>query len=75
MGHALTTLESLGHILTRFSGATTILLGDIVLPLEFGLVVLNVKLLIVMDTSPYNTIIGQTWIHKMKVILHLSSYG
>lgn len=60
MGHALTTLESLGHILTRFSGATTILLGDIVLPLEFGLVVLNVKLLIVMDTSPYNTIIGQT---------------
>ena len=28
MGHALTTLESLGRILTRFNGATTISLGD-----------------------------------------------
>lgn len=35
---------------------------------EVGPIVLNVHFSIVSDLSPYNTILGQAWIHKMKVM-------
>ena len=42
MGRELSGLENLGRILSGFNGVTTTSLGDIVLPVQAGLVTLNV---------------------------------
>lgn len=69
MGYSLATLESLGHVPIEFNRATIVSLGDVVLPMEDGPITLIVKFLVMTTLSPYNVIIGQTWIHKMKAIL------
>ncbi|XP_034710569.1 uncharacterized protein LOC117933308 [Vitis riparia] len=64
----LSGLENPGRILSGFNGATTTSLGDIVLPVQAGLVTLNVRFSVVEDLSPFNVILGRTWLHYMKVI-------
>lgn len=68
MGYSPSALENSGQILSEFNGATTISLGDIVLPVQADLTTLNVRFSIVEDLSPYNAIMGQSWFHKMKII-------
>ncbi|RVW72958.1 Transposon Ty3-I Gag-Pol polyprotein [Vitis vinifera] len=68
MGRDLTGLENLGRILSGFNGAATTSLGDIVLPVQAGPVTLNVQFSVVQDLSPFNVILGRTWLHYMKVI-------
>ena len=68
MGRDLSGLENPGRILSGFNGATTTSLGDIVLPVQAGPVTLNVQFLVVQDLSPFNAILGRTWLHYMKVI-------
>ena len=68
MGHSLTGLENPGRILSGFNGASTTSLGDIVLPVQVGPVTLNVQFSVVQDLSPFNVILGRTWLHYMKVI-------
>nr|CAN70062.1 hypothetical protein VITISV_025666 [Vitis vinifera] len=68
MGHNLTGLESPGRILSGFNGSSTTSLGDIVLPVQAGPVTLNVQFSVVQDLSPFNVILGRTWLHYMKVI-------
>ena len=68
IGHNLTGLENSGRILSGFNGASTTSLGDIVLPVQAGLVTLNVLFSVVQDLSPFNVILGRTWLHYMKVI-------
>ncbi|XP_034683233.1 uncharacterized protein LOC117912653 [Vitis riparia] len=68
MGRNLTGLENPGRILSGFNGATTTSLGDIVLPVQAGPVTLNVQFSVVQDLSPFNVILGRTWLHYMKVI-------
>ncbi|XP_034697196.1 uncharacterized protein LOC117923049 [Vitis riparia] len=76
MEHNLVGLENLGRILSGFNGASTISLGDIVLPIQAGPVTLNVQFSVVQDLSPFNVILGSTWLHYMKVIpFHVSSDG
>ena len=43
-------------------------MGDIVLPIQAGLVTLNVQFSVVQDLSPFNVILGRTWLHYMKAI-------
>ena len=66
---SLSTLENQGRVLSNFNEATTISLGDVVLPIEVDVVILNVWFSIVKDLSPYNTIMERSWLHQMKDIL------
>ena len=68
MGLELSGLENPGQILSRFNGAATTSLGDVVLPVQVGSVILNVQFSVVEDLSPFNAILGCTWLHYMKVI-------
>lgn len=68
MGYSPSILENLGRILSEFNGATTISLGEIVLPVQADPTTLNVRFSIVKDLSSYNAIMGRSWFHKMKVI-------
>ena len=60
MGRELSGLENLGRILSGFNGVTTTSLGDIVLPVQAGLVTLNVQFSVIQDLSPFNVILGHT---------------
>nr|CAN61299.1 hypothetical protein VITISV_027058 [Vitis vinifera] len=68
MGRNLTSLENPGRILSGFNGASTTSLGDIVLPIQADPVTLNVQFSVIQDLSPFNVILGHTWLHYMKVI-------
>ncbi|XP_058223260.1 uncharacterized protein LOC131332974 [Rhododendron vialii] len=54
--------------LIGFSGAPVWPLGMITLPVRAGSVVLDMKFVVVDVPSPYNAIIGCTWLHKLKAI-------
>lgn len=69
MEYSPSALENLGRILTSFNGASTVSLGDVILPNQAGLIILNVRFLVVKDLSPYNAFMWQVRLHKMKVIL------
>ena len=68
MGRNLIGLENLGRILSGFNGVTTTSLGDIVLSVQAGPITLNVQFSVVQDLSPFNVILGRTWLHYMKAI-------
>ena len=68
MGHTLIGLENPGRILSEFNGSSTTSLGDIVLPVQAGPVTLNVQFSVVQELSPFNIILGRTWLHYMKAI-------
>nr|CAN62122.1 hypothetical protein VITISV_016419 [Vitis vinifera] len=68
MGHSLTGLENLGRVMSGFNGSSTTSLGDIILPVQVGPVTLNVQFSVVQELSPFNVILGRTWLHYMKVI-------
>ena len=51
-------LSSVGRILSGFNGATTIMMGDISLPVKVGSVVQRVLFSVVEDLGPYNAIVG-----------------
>ena len=68
MGHSLASLENPGRILSGFNGSSTTSLRDIILPVQAGPVTLNVQFSVVQDLSPFNVILGRTWLHYMKVI-------
>nr|CAN72341.1 hypothetical protein VITISV_025653 [Vitis vinifera] len=68
MGHSLTGLENPGQILSGFNGSSTTSLGDIILSVQAGPVTLNVQFSVVQELSPFNVILGRTWLHYMKVI-------
>ncbi|RVW70032.1 hypothetical protein CK203_059021 [Vitis vinifera] len=68
MGHSLTGLENPVRILSGFNGSSTTSLGDIVLLVQVGPVTLNVRFSVVQDLSPFNVILGRTWLHYMKGI-------
>ncbi|KAL6321835.1 hypothetical protein AAG906_035534 [Vitis piasezkii] len=68
MGHGLAGLENPGRILSGFNGSSTTSLRDIVLPVQAGPVTLNVQFSVVQELSPFNVILGRTWLHYMKAI-------
>ena len=56
------------RILFGFNGATTVTLGDVTLPVKAGPVTQQVLFSIVEGLRPYTTIMGQAWLHSMKVV-------
>ncbi|RVW22226.1 Retrovirus-related Pol polyprotein from transposon 17.6 [Vitis vinifera] len=54
--------------LIGFNGSSTTSLGDIILPVRAGPVTLNVQFSVVQELSPFNIILGRTWLHYMKAI-------
>ena len=44
-------------------------MGGVVLLGQADATTLNVRFFVIEDFSPYNTIMGQLWLHKMKAIL------
>ncbi|XP_034689492.1 uncharacterized protein LOC117917359 [Vitis riparia] len=61
-------LENPGRILSGFNGVSTTSLGYVMLPVQAEPVILNVQFSVVEDLSPFNAIMGCTWLHGMKVI-------
>ena len=68
MGHSLAGLENPRRILSGFNGSSTTSLGDIILSVQAGPVLLNVQFSVVQELSPFNIILGRTWLHYMKAI-------
>ena len=68
MGFPPSALENPEQILFGFNKASKNSLGNIVLPVQAGLVIQNVQFLVVEDLSPFNAIMERTWLHGMKVI-------
>ena len=65
---SLDVVNSAGRILSGFNGATTLTLGNAALLVTAGPVTQQVLFSIVEDLGPYNAIMGQAWLHLMKVI-------
>ena len=68
MGFKPSNLENPRRTLSGFNGSSTTSLGDVILSVQAGLVILNVLFSVVEDLSPSNAILGCTWLHGMKVI-------
>ena len=68
MGLEPSSLENSRRILSGFNGVATTSIGDVVLPVQVGPVILNVQFSVVEDLSPFNAILGCTWLHYMKAI-------
>ena len=64
----LERLNSAGRILSDFNRATTVTMGDITLLIRAGPVVQQVLFSVIKDLGPYNAIVGQAWLHEMKVM-------
>ncbi|RVW70998.1 hypothetical protein CK203_059706 [Vitis vinifera] len=58
MSHSHEALENLNCILSKFNGATTISMGDALLPIEAELVTLCLRFSMVGYLTPYNAILG-----------------
>ncbi|XP_034699385.1 uncharacterized protein LOC117924780 [Vitis riparia] len=68
MGFEPSNLENPGRTLSGFNESSTTSLGDIILPVYAGPVILNSLFFVVEDLSPFNAILGRTWLHGMKAI-------
>ena len=65
---SLGMLNSAGQILFDFNGATTVTLGDVMLPVRVGLITQQVLFSVVEDLGHYNSIMGRAWLHSMKAV-------
>ena len=64
MSYSPSALENLGRLLFEFNGATTTSQGDVVLPVQVGLVTLNVQFSMVEDLSHFNAIMGRALLQE-----------
>ena len=64
----LDRLNSVGRVLSGFNGATTLIVGDIVFPVQAGPIIQHVLFSVVEDFGPYNAILGRAWLHAMKAV-------
>ena len=56
MGFIPSSLENPGRMLSGFNGASTTSLGDVILSIQAGPVILNVLFFVVENLSPFNAI-------------------
>ena len=68
MKFSLSMPNSIERILYDFNGATTVILGDVVLLVKAEPVTQQVLFSIVEDLGPYNPIMGRAWLHSMNAI-------
>ena len=55
----LDRLSSVSRVLSGFNGATTLMVGDIVLSVKVGPITQQVLFLVVEDLRPYNAVVGR----------------
>ena len=65
---SLGVLNSVRRILSGFNGATTVTLGDVMVPVKADPVTQQVLFSFVGDLGPYNAIMGWAWLYSMKVV-------
>ena len=68
MGFIPFGLENPGRILSRFNGSSITSLGDVILLVQAGPVILNTLFSVVEELFPFNAILGHMWLHGIKVI-------
>ncbi|KAK1278997.1 hypothetical protein QJS04_geneDACA014462 [Acorus gramineus] len=68
MGLKHSILEPVSNTLIAFNGIQTVLIGCISLPVRAGEETIMTIFTIMDFPSPYNTIIGRTWLELMKAI-------
>ena len=61
-------LSSFTSPIYGFSGEPTVPLGKTILPVLAGPINLQTEFIVVKAPSPYNTIMGRDWLHRMKAI-------
>ena len=61
-------LSSVGRVLSRFNGATTLTVGDIAFSVKAGPITQQVLFSVVEDLGPNNAILGRAWLHVMKAV-------
>ena len=66
LGYKPDNLRSLERVLAGFNGSHTNSLEDIVLPVSTRPVTALVPLTVIDEPSPFNAILGSTWIHAIK---------
>ena len=64
----LSHLNSISRVFFGFNRATTLTVSDIALSVKVEPVTQQVLFSVVEDLGPYNAIVGQTWLHNMKVV-------
>ncbi|RVW17603.1 hypothetical protein CK203_096712 [Vitis vinifera] len=67
MGHSLAGLENPGRILSGFNGSSTILRRHYTAGSSWTSHSQR-AILVVQELSPFNVILGRTWLHYMKAI-------
>ena len=65
---SLGMMNSSRRIYSGFNGATTVTLGDVMLPIRVGPITQQVLFSVVGDMGPYNAIMARAWLHSMKVV-------
>ncbi|XP_058189227.1 uncharacterized protein LOC131306816 [Rhododendron vialii] len=65
---SLAQLRTASTPFISFTGAPVWPLGLITLPVRAGSRVLEIEFVVVASPSPYNVILGRTWLHEMKAV-------
>ncbi|XP_058180095.1 uncharacterized protein LOC131298635 [Rhododendron vialii] len=68
LGLSPAQLRTASTPLVSFTGAPVWPLGLITLPVRAGSRVLEIEFVVVASPSPYNVILGRTWLHEMKAV-------
>ena len=68
LGYKPDNLRNPGRVMVRFNGTQIHSLGEIVLPILEGPIIVLVPLTVLDEPSNFNAILGRTWIHAMKAL-------
>ena len=68
MGLGKSDLSEFSSPIFGFSGESTVPLGKMTLPVLAGPINLQMEFIVVQAPSPYNAIMGRSWLHKMRAI-------
>ncbi|XP_058223230.1 uncharacterized protein LOC131332939 [Rhododendron vialii] len=68
LGLSPAQLRTASTPLVSFTGAPVWPLGLITLPVRAGSRVLQIEFVVVASPSPYNVILGRTWLHEMRAV-------
>jgi hypothetical protein len=68
LGLGKSDLSEFGSPVFGFSGESTIPLGKTILPVLTGPINLQTEFIVIQVPSPYNAIMGRSWLHRMRVV-------
>jgi hypothetical protein len=68
LGLGKSDISEFGSPVFGFSGESTIPLGKTTLPVLTGPINLQTEFIVIQAPSPYNAIMGRSWLHRMKAV-------